>query len=171
MGVGARGWLSCQCSVCDLRSCPYNGNNIRDFDSCSAELFRIVVKNQGSIQSGEYVRFQYGAKGNYWLGCPISNRCDKRPCPGSPSNAANFNNGCTGETFRIYARGRAVGQTIYNGDLVMLHLPAYGSKYISIQGSSVGADTSMNYCPGSTPPAYLSYSFCSNNVFRVYKKT
>ena len=171
MGVGARGWFSCTASVCDLRSCPYSGNNIRDFNSCHGELFRIVVENGGSVQSGNRVRFQYVTWGNHWLGCPRNNRCDKRPCPGSLSNAANFNNGCSGETFRIYARGRAVGQTIYNGDLVMIYLPAYDGKYISIQGSSEGSDTSMNHCPGSTPPAYLSYSFCSNNVFRVYKKT
>ena len=171
MGVGARGWLSCLQSVCDLRTCPYQGNNIKDFNSCSGELFRVVVENGGTVQSGERVHFQYVTTGNQWLGCPHNNRCDKRPCPGSLSNAAKIVGRCTGEVFRIYARGRGVGQTIYNGDLVMMHLPAYGSKYISIQGSSEGADTSMNYCPGTVPPAYLSYSFCSNNVFRIYKRT
>ena len=171
MGVGARGWLGCPDSVCDLCSCPYQDNNIKDFNSCYGELFRILVENGGTVQSGERVYFQYVTWGNHWLGCPHNNRCDKRTCPGSLLNAAKNVGRCTGEAFRIYARGRGVGQTIYNGDLVMIHLPAFGSKYISIQGSGEGADTSINYCPGTVPPAYLSYSFCSNNVFRIYKKT
>ena len=65
MGVGARGWLSCSQSVCDLRSCPYQGNNIKDFNSCSGELFRVVVENGGTVQSGERVHFQYVTSGNH----------------------------------------------------------------------------------------------------------
>ena len=167
--MGARGWLGCIDSVCDLRSCPYGGNNIYDFNSCHGELFRIVVENGGSAKSGYRVRFLYVTWTNWWLGCPINNRCDKRNCPGSLAQGASFSR-CNGEIFRIYACGRNHGDTIYNGDLVMIYLPAYGSKYISIQGSTEGADTSLNSCPGSTPPAYFSYSICSNNVFRIYKK-
>ena len=167
-GIGASGFLGCPFSVCDLRSCPYYNNYIRSVNPCNGEQFRIVVENGGSLQAGEHVRFQVFVGSNQWLGCPLNNRCDKRPCPGSLSQAANFN-GCSGETFKIYARGRRVGQTILNGDLVMIHLPAYGGKYISIQGSTEGADTSMDYCPGRVPPSYSDYSRCSNNVFRIYK--
>ena len=171
-GIGASGFLGCPYSVCDLRSCPYYSNYINYITSggsCFGEQFRIVVENGGIVQSGERVRFQYVAVSNQWLGCPLNNRCDKRSCPGSPSQAANLDK-CRGETFRIYARGKGVGQTIYNGDLVMIYLPAYyGGKYISIQGSTEGADTSMDYCPGKVPPSYSDYSSCSNNVFRIYK--
>ena len=169
--MGAKGWLGYPDSVCDLRNCPYYGNNIYNFNSCHGELFRIVVENGGSVKSGYRVHFQYVTWTNWWLGCPIANRCDKRNCPGSLAQGASFTNSrCNGEIFRIYAHGRNYGNTIYNGDLVMIYLPAYSSNYISTQGSTEGADTSMNSCPGRTPPAYFSYSICSNNVFRIYKK-
>ena len=44
------------------------------------------------------------------------------------------------------------------------------NKAVSIQGIKHGVYTSMSYYyPGSFPPAYYAYSFCSRNVFRVYK--
>ena len=116
-----------------------------------------------------YIHFQYvhDIGGTAWLGCPLS-YCYKRSCPGSLSQAANLNR-CGGETFRVYAHERRFGQTIYNGDLVMIHLPAYGGKYISIQGYTEDADTSTNYYPGRVPPSYSNYTTCSNNVFHIYK--
>ena len=169
--MGAKGWLGCPDSVCDLRSCPYHSSNV-EFSSCHGELFRIVIEGGSPLLSGDRVRFQYATWGNRWLGCPHNNRCDKRACPGSLSQASDFNRACSGETFRIYARGREVRQRIYNGDLVMIHLPAYGGKYISIQGSSEGSDTVMTHCngpTGSVPPGFFSYLMCSKNVFRIYK--
>ena len=43
-------------------------------------------------------------------------------------------------------------------------------RYVSIQGQYEGDDTSLNFCPGVTPPAYLSYGICSKNTFRIYRK-
>ena len=171
-GIGASGFLGCSDNVCDLRSCPYY-NYIRTGSLCEGEQFRILVENGGTIESGERVRFQSSIGSNQWLGYPISNRCDKRPCPGRLSQGANFNRLCTGETFRIYAHDKGFGgQTIHNGDLVMIYLPPhnfYGGKYISIQGYKEMTDTSMDYCPGRAPPLHDHYTSCSNNVFRIYK--
>ena len=96
-GIGASGFLGCPYSVCDdLHSCPYY--NIRSVYTCNGEQFRIVVENGGSLQSGERVRFQYVTGSNQWLGCPARTHCDKRTCPGSLSQAANFNR-CEGKNF------------------------------------------------------------------------
>ena len=51
--------------------------------------------------------------------------------------------------------------------MVMLY---YGGRYVSIQGQNDGDDTSLNFCPGVTPPAYLSYGICSKNAFRIYRR-
>ena len=102
------------------------------------------------------------------MSCQYDNRCVKRDCPGTISQARAFK--CEGEIFRIYARGRANGEIIYNGDLVMLYY-VKGGKYVSIQGEEEKENTSLNFCPGETPPAYLSYGICSSNVFRVYRKS
>ena len=69
--------------------------------------------------------------------------------------------------FRIYARGKANGQTVYNGDVVMLYYE-HNRRYVSIQGQDEGDDTSLDFCPGEVPPAYLSYGVCSKNAFRIY---
>ena len=110
-GVGASGWLSCSDNVCDLRSCPYNSHYIKSLTACKGELFRMVVENGGTVESGERVRFFI--KTNKWLGCPAIAHCDKRHCPGTFSQGAKFNNACSGENFRIYARGRTNGETVF----------------------------------------------------------
>ena len=71
--------------------------------------------------------------------------------------------------WRIYARGKTDGQIIYNGDVVMLYY-VHGGKYVSIHGQDNGDDTSLDFCPGVDPPAFLSYAICSKNVFRIYRK-
>ena len=166
--LGAKNaWLGCPYSVCDLRTCP---SRHYYFTECSGEEFQII--NEGTqlspIKCSQQIRLRQ-VHSNKWMGCPFNNRCDRRKCPGTTSQAKNFNDGCTGENFKIYARGRAEGETIYNGDLVMLYY-VRGGRYVSIQGQDEGDDTSLNYCPGGTPPAYLSYGICSKNVFRIYRK-
>ena len=50
----------------------------------------------------------------------------------------------------------------YNGDVVML-------LCIMVGMSQYNEDPiSLNFCPGVTPPAYLSYGICSNNAFHIY---
>ena len=172
--LGAKNaWLGCPASVCDLRMCPSGNNNYRYFDGrCYGEEFQIIGEGThgSAIKSGQRIRLRYLRDHNAWMGCPANTYCDKRTCPGTTAAGTVFtNNRCWGEVLKIYARGRADGQIIYNGDLVMLYY-AWGGKYVSIQGQFEGNDTSLNFCPGEVPPAYLSYGICSKNVFRIYRK-
>ena len=174
--LGARNaWLGCPDSngICDLRTCPSVNTYYRLFNGrCWGEEFQIISDGiQGSaIKSGQQIRLRYLREHNSWMGCPFNSRCDKRTCPGTTAQGKDFSNSrCWGEIFRIYARGRTNGQTIYNGDVVMLYYVREG-RYVSIQGQNDGDDTSLNFCPGQAPPAYLSYGICSNNAFRIYRK-
>jgi len=170
--MSAKGYLGCPNRICDLGVCSLT--NYNNFGVCGKEGFQIIGEGGGSIKSGQRVRFRYTNEHNRWLGCPY-NRCDKRPCPGSinSANARNFDT-CWGEVFKIYACGRHDQDQIQNGDLVMIYFEDERSimkGFISIQGSSEGADTSISVCPGNNPPpASLSYSFCSRNVFRIHRK-
>ena len=170
--LGARNaWLGCISDVCDLRTCPSRGSNYRYFNGpCHGEEFQIIGEGtrRKPIKSGQQIQLRYLHGTNEWIGCPHNNRCDKRDCPGTISQARAFR--CLGEIFRIYARGRANGETIYNGDLVMLYY-VQGGKYVSIQGQEEKDNTSLDFCPGKAPPAYLSYGICSKNTFRVYRKS
>ena len=160
-------------TVCDLRHCSSSSNNHHYFDGrCYGEEFQIIGEGapHNPIKCGQCIRLCYLRDHNTWMGCPSSkNYCDKRTCPGTTSQASNFNRGCYGEIFRIYARGKANGQIVYSGDVVMLYYE-HGGRYVSIQGENSGDDTSLNFCPGVTPPAYLSYGICSKNAFRIYRK-
>ena len=172
--LGAKdAWLGCPDSICDLRTCPSSNDNYRHFDNrCWGEEFQIIGEGtlKASIKSGQRIRLRYPRESNTWMGCPSNKNCDKRTCPGTTSQGGNFaNNRCYGEIFIIFARGRTNGETIYNGDVVMLYYPPNG-RYVSIQGKNFGDDTSLDFCPGMVPPAYLSYGICSKNVFRIYRK-
>ena len=169
-----KAWLGCPYSTCDLRMCPsIHGDHFSKL--CGGEHFQIIGEGTrgSSIMSGQRIRLRslHNNTNNFWMGCPSNTHCDKRTCPGTTAQLGNnFNNNrCSGEIFRIYARGRTNGQIIYNGDVVMLYF-VRGDKYIYIQGQSEGDDTSLNFCPGAVPPAYLSYGICSKNAFRVYRK-
>lgn len=172
--LGARdAWLGCPDVICDLRTCPSNNGNYRYYDTqCWGEEFQIIGEGAAynPIKCGQQIRLRYLREHNTWLGCPTNNHCDKRTCPDTTAQGRNFSNDrCWGEIFRICARGRRNGEVVYNGDVVMLYY-VRGGKYISIQGESFGYNTSLNFCPGIVPPAYLSYGICSKNAFRVYRK-
>jgi len=100
------------------------------------------------------------------MGCSLNNRCEKKNCSSTLLQARNFNN-CGEEILQLYARGKKDGEVIYSGDVVMIY---HSGRYVAIQGQSEGDDTSLDFCPGTNPPAYLSYGICSKNVFRIYRK-
>ena len=108
--LGANGWLGCPASVCDLRTCP-NGDNYLDFTGqCWGEEFQIIAEGtkNSPIKSGQRIRLRYLREVNTWMGCPTNSYCDKRTCSGTTTKGTNFNDGCWGETFRIYARGKTI---------------------------------------------------------------
>ena len=175
--IDTEGYLGCPNSVCDLRTC-----SSKSFETCMQELFQIIGEGGGSIKSGQKVSFRYVAAENSWLGCPHYNRCDKRSCPGTFNRESNFNT-CWGERFVIYGHGRRNKENILHGDIVSIYFSpkhsgssysgsSYHSSpgYITIAGSSLGADTSISACLGSTPPTYFRYSSCPDSVFRIYKQ-
>ena len=165
--MGSKGWLGCPFDICDLRICPtFTEGRFKNFSMCGGEVFQIVAEGGKHARSGYRVRFRYINGGNQWIGCSQNNRCDKRSCPGTNLQALTFTR-CGGEILQIYARGRYKGDNIRNGDLVMLQ---YGTKFISIQGTKEGDDTSLTNCPGTLPLTYFDYSRCPKNVFRIYKK-
>ena len=174
--LGARNaWLGCPDTangICDLRTCPSDNDNYRHFGRCWGALFQIIGEGThgSAIKSGQQIRLRYLHEHNSWMSCSANNHCNKRTCPGTTAQGSDFRNSrCWGEIFRIYARGRTNEQTIYNGDVVMLYYGPAG-KYVTIEGQNYADDTSLNFCPGVTPPAYLSYGICSKNAFRIYRK-
>jgi len=173
--LGARdAWLGCDDTYsCGLWTCPNYGNHLYFDKRCLDEEFQIIGEGtiHHPIKSGQRIRIRYINRHNSWVGCSATAHCDnKAACPGNTAQGMDFtNNRCSGEIFSIYARGRRNGEIINNGDLVMLYY-SRGGLYVSIQGETLTSKTSLNFCPGLMPPAYLSYSICSKNVFRIHRK-
>ena len=172
--LGARNaWLGCPNRICDLRRCSsQNDSYFYMSRRCLEEKFQIIGEggSYASIISGQRIRLRYPHEPNTWMSCASTTYCNKSTCPGTTSEGGIFGNiRCYGEIFIIHSRGKTFGQTINNGDLVMLNYP-YNGTYISIQRKTTGTDTSLDFCPGMAPPAYLSYAMCSKNVFRIYKQ-
>ena len=170
--LGAKGvWLGCAGSRCGSANCPsQHYNYYRYFDErCYGERFQIIGKgtNHSPIKSGQQVRLRYLKEHNTWVSYR-SGYCKKGTCSGTTSQGSNFNR-CHTEIFRIYARGRRNGEVVYNDDVIMLYSDS-ANKYVSIQGENSGDTASFNFCPGVTPPAYLSYGICSKNAFHIYRK-
>jgi len=148
--------------------CP-SYNQYQNFHICIGELFQIFGEGTpyNLIKSGQQIRLKYGHPDLlYWVGCASNNHCNRSDCITVQGNKFIR---CKDQIFRIYARGRENGDVVLNGDVVMLYY-VHGGKYISIQGQNEGNHTSLNFCPGMAPPAYLSYGICSKNAFRVYRK-
>jgi len=168
--LGARNsWLGCSLSVCDLQVCPSRNNNYQNnFGRCFGEVFQILAEGSifGDVKSGQRIRLHYVHKPRTWIGCASNNRCEQKTCPGTLLQARDFGR-CGGEILRLYARGKKDGEVIYSGDVVMIY---FSGRYVAIQGQYKGDDTSLDFCPATNPPAYLSYGICSKNVFRVYRK-
>ena len=147
--------------------CP-SGDKYKDFNQCTGEIFQIIAVGNafGPVKSGQRIRLRLVSLQNSWVSCVHYTQCDLQTCPGTLSEARDFNK-CQGEVFAIHARGKKNGETIHSGDVMML---VFHGRYITIQGNNEGDDTSLDVCPGIAPPAYLSYGICSNNVFRVYRR-
>ena len=176
MGV-RRGYIGCWEDICDMRFCPsWNLNNLQVFEGgrCLGEMFQIIGEGLhigDPITSGMQIRLRYIYTPNTWFACVNQNaaNCDKRPCPGNITTARNFDR-CQGETFHIYARGREHGEDIANGDQIMLFTPFSRRRYVAANGQNDRDDLTVDFCPGETPPAYLTYAICPKNVFRIYKE-
>ena len=171
--MGAKNsWLGCAGfnDECGSATCPSSNDNYRHFERCYGEVFQIIGEGtiHSPIKSGQKIRLRYLHEHNKWMSCSNSNHCGKGTCPGTSSQGSNFSR-CYKEIFRIYSRGKRNGEVVNNNDVVMLY-SEYVHNYVYIQGEHNGSPSSLNFCPGVYPPAYLSYAICSKNAFRIYRK-
>ena len=172
LGV-SRMWLGCSFSVCDQRDCPSDSGRPWDFTRCTGEVFQIFGQNGQPgwhITSGQHIMLKWPRGHNSWIGCKSNYRCYKSTCPGSVHDARRRFSRCDGEDLTIYALGKNNGDNINHGDEVMLYVNARRG-YVSIQGSSDGDDTSVDFmnCPGKAPPTNFRSLICPRNIFRIYR--
>jgi hypothetical protein len=165
-------WLSCGRSYCSWSGCPrmYMAGN--DWNSCGGEVFRIYrAGGHGTVRVGDLVGIYYPQQRGHWMGCS-GNECRKSLCPGYPTIAHGFASQekwyvCSGEVFKIYARGKPSGAIIDTTDDVSFYYLNRG-LWVS-QGYDI--HTMKQPCLGtSRPPASHIYDGCAHEIFKIWKR-
>ena len=119
------------------------------------------------MRTGDLIGIYYPYH-NQWLGCASSN-CYKTNCPGSPSLTYGFQDferwfRCYGEVFKIYARGKGIGEAIEEHDHVSLYY-VQRQRWLSLYLSTV----TVQPCPGSVrPPPPHVYEDCWGETLEIW---
>ena len=140
--------------------------NSNDWESHPNATFQIYRR------AGEVVAI-YVPQQKKWMKCG-STWCQTNTCPGNPTTTHGMANDakqhtCPQNVFKIYARGRELGESLKANDEILLYTLQYG-KWVSETNSSsnwLGQRT----CPGShRPPASSKYDTCYDAVFELWKQ-
>ena len=141
-----------------------------DWGQYPTSTFRIYqCRGKGPIRAGEDVAIYYSQESK-WMKCD-SKWCSKGTCPGYPNTAHSMESSgkwqqCSEYVFKIYARGRKLGQIIQANDAILLYTLGY-SKWVSVYNGWIAQGT----CPGTErPPSLNKYNTCSDAVFELWKK-
>ena len=164
--------VGCFSGKCGADPCAGRRFNPWDYKRCSGEVFRIYrAAGSGDVKVGDEVGFFFPIK-RRWMSASGAQQLKLNACPGVPRGSSHrLNTGCWGEVFKIYARGRRVGQPIYQSDRVMIYYPQSKAflKYQYINGRKDGLVRST--CPGQKgPPSRNAYYRCRKYMFQIRPK-
>ena len=141
-----------------------------DWNNCQGEVFKIHrEKGRGKVKVGDTIAISYSREIGKWFSC-AGRLCGKATCPGHSCNSrSGFSsphkwNQCGGEVFKMYARGKRVGASIYSRDHVILYYVS-GRDWVGL----VGRHPDHRGCPGKhLPPPSQKYDSCWGEVFDVW---
>lgn len=143
-----------------------------DWTNCWGEVFHIYRMNgPGSVTVGDVIGLFYPREGNWFS--MAGGVGHKNPCPGSPTNASGFENEdnwfhCWGEVFRIYARGKSIGQIITDHDHITLFFIQSKTKWVGLVDE---LDADLRTCPGTVrPPPDENYDICWGEIFELWSQ-
>ena len=162
-------WMDCATRNdhrCVWSSCPSLYFESSDIHRCYNLFFRIYRhRGRGPLRNGDIVGL-HNPKRNQWLGC-CARECRRSSCPGNVNFAYGFQSQekwvrCYGEVFRIYARGRRMGEYIMSQDQVALYFLQKGSWLYS------HGHFYKNTCMGAhRPPNDSMYERCLHSTFEI----
>ena len=136
-----------------------------DLTNCRNVLFRVYRMNgPGYVCVGDAVGLYY-IQGRNWFSM-AGGTGHRHPCPGTPTSAHGFANQdkwliCFGEVFRIYAKGKSIGQAIRDHDDIFLYY-VDANKWVGLVGDN---PADHRTCPGAVhPPPDSRYDVCWGGV-------
>jgi hypothetical protein len=135
--------------------------------NCWGEIFRIYKRRgSGTIHIGDDIGLYYNY-GRDWMSC-WGSVCGRSSCPGAPNYLGMnvFPWQCRGETFRVYALGKRVGELLEDKDIIFLNYKYGSHQWFSLYN---GYGRKLP-CPGNVyPPPTSKYVNCASEVFEIRK--
>ena len=163
--------VGCYGGNCGGATCPGLYFSPWDYGRCRGEVFQVYrAAGPGAVRVGDDVGFYYPER-RQWISA-VRSQTNLAPCPGVPRNSRHrLNTSCWGEVFKIYARGKRVGQPIGESDSVMIYYPRSRGflQYPHSNGLRDGLVRST--CPGRyKPPSLRAYDRCFQYVFEIHQR-
>ena len=160
-------WLRCRPygRTCLKGGCPDLYMECNDWTTCTGEVFEIYrVSGPGSVHVGDKIGLYYPHARGYWFSMGRGSGLTAR-CPGIPSRQHGFSENCLGEIFKIYARGKAIGDPILEHDNIAL-FQVRVSKWIKLVSINAPAHST---CLGNVrPPPTTVYHSCRAEIFELW---
>lgn len=161
-------WLSSYRSTYERRSCPGWYITEADKNTCDDERFTIYrASGPGIVRTDDLIGI-YSQRRSSWLGCAGS-PCRRDYCPGTPSTTYGFQDierwyRCYGAVFKIYARGKGIGEAIEEHDHVLLfHLQR--QQWFSMYVDTVRV---LSCVITARPPPIEYYDWCGAHSFEIW---
>ena len=164
-------WLTCARSRCDYGTCPGDSFEESDWTTCWGQVFQMYRgAGPGNIVNGDFVGLYY-PHGDRWFSM-WEGVAQKASCPGNPSSASGFQDfkkwfKCAGEVFQVYAKGKQLGATIIDQDIITLYYPADIQNVVF-----TSSEVTLSRCMGeksdySRPPNNHVFDECENMDVRI----
>ena len=141
-----------------------------DWVDYSAQSFQIYRMNgKGNVRVGEVIAIYYPYNRN-WITSNTQYLVGDN-CPGNPSEAHGMADAkkwesCPGNVFKIYAKGKSVGDDILRGDDIALYI-IRDSKWFASESSFIQKTS----CSGTSRPlSDEMYDSCYKEVFELLKR-
>ena len=164
-----RYWLGCPGVNCFKANCPNLYMEGEDWTNCWGEVFEIYrASGPGEVLVGDVVGLHYPRERGRWFSMD-GEIGHKDPCPGTPNNTNGFEDTekwyqCCDEVFKIYTRGKSIGETIDESDDIMIYY-LHSSAWVG----HVEAAPDCRTCPGDDrPPPPEKYDTCWGEVFKLW---
>ena len=158
-------WVGCAGRVCAGATCPGVFFEGSDWQNCWGEVFEIYrALGSGNIVSGDFVGLYYPRERKWFSMWEGYGR--KLTCPGAPSQEYGFEDEdrwylCGGEVFRVYAKGKSIGDTITDQDTLSFYYYTVDIKNVRFLPNGINlSECMLDLSDRKRPPSNHAFDQC-----------
>lgn len=163
-------YIGCSDKYCKPTTGPGLYMDTGDWDEHPATTFQIYrMHGEGDVMVGEVVALYYPKDKKWMMSSGL--HLVKDTCPGEPSEEHGMEDdekwfACSESVFKIYAKGKNVGDDIYRGDDISLYI-IRDRKWFASESNYIQKTS----CSGTSRPISDElYDSCYKEVFELFKR-